>query len=145
MLEELQPPDYSHRIAKTYIRIVRDFERFSPIAGQASGHPPIPGGSVSKQKAKSCRRLASVKYVSALRLWYDKTLRQHFLTEHIPFPKLPRRLPASCSRLVSDLRCFLRFLTMRGILQQDLSARLPKIRERRDATILSVWHPELVA
>src|SRR3984957_7265950 len=136
MLEELQRPDYSHGIARTYIRTVRDFAAFfprPPDKPRAGTHPPIPGGSVSKQKAKSCRRLASVKYVSALRFWYDKTLRQHFLTEHIPFPKLPRRLPASCSRLVSDLRCFLRFLTMRGILQQDLSARLPKIRERRDA------------
>ena len=141
-------PDDHRRIAKTYIRIVRDFAAFfhrSPDKPRAGTHPPIPGGSVSKQKAKSCRRLASVKYVSALRLWYDKTLRQHFLTEHIPFPKLPRRLPPSCSRLVPDLRCFLRFLTMRRILQQDLSPRLLKIRERRDAMIPSVWHPELVA
>jgi hypothetical protein len=140
MLEELQPPDYSHRIARTYIRIVRDFAAFfhrPPDKPRAGTHPPIPGGSVSKQKAKSCRRLASVKYVSALRFWYDKTLRQHFLTEHIPFPKI--------APLVSDLRCFLRFLTMRGILQQDLSAQLPKIRVRRDATIPSVLHPELVA
>lgn len=53
--------------------------------------------------------------------------------------------PKSVARLVSDLRCFLRFLTMRGILQQDLSAQLPKIRVRKDATIPSVWHPELVA
>jgi hypothetical protein len=53
--------------------------------------------------------------------------------------------PKSVARLVSDLRCFLRFLTMRGILQQGLSAQLPKIRVRKDATIPSVWHPELVA
>ena len=52
--------------------------------------------------------------------------------------------PKSVARVVSDLRCFLRFLTMRGILQQDLSAQLPKIRVRKDATIPSVWHPELV-
>ena len=53
--------------------------------------------------------------------------------------------PKSVARVVSDLRCFLRFLTMRGILQRDLSAQLPKIRVRQDATIPSVWHPELVA
>jgi hypothetical protein len=29
MLEELQASDYSHRTAKTYIRIVRDFAAFS--------------------------------------------------------------------------------------------------------------------
>ena len=33
------------------------------------------------------------QYVSALRFLYVKTLRRHFLTEHIPFPKSPRRLP----------------------------------------------------
>ncbi len=32
--------------------------------------------------------------------------------------------PKTVARIVSDVRCFLRFLTMRGILQKDLSARL---------------------
>src|SRR6267142_1868214 len=52
--------------------------------------------------------------------------------------------PKSVARVVSDLRCFLRFLTMRGILQQDFSAQLPKIRSPRDATIPSVWDQELI-
>jgi integrase len=42
------------------------------------------------------------------------------------------------------MRSFLRFLTMRGTLQQDLSAELPKIRVPRDAKIPSVWEQELV-
>jgi len=33
---------------------------------------------------------------------------------------------------------------MRGILQKDLSAELPKIRAPRDATIPSVWDQELI-
>ena len=36
--------------------------------------------------------------------------------------------PNTVSRIVSDMRSFLRFLTMRGILQKDLSAELPTIR-----------------
>jgi site-specific recombinase XerD len=48
------------------------------------------------------------------------------------------------ARIVSDLRSFLRFLTMRGILQKDLSAELPKIRVPRDAAIPSVWDQELI-
>ena len=43
------------------------------------------------------------------------------------------------ARIVSDLRSFLRFLTMRGILLKDLSAELPHIRVAPDATIPSVW------
>jgi len=50
----------------------------------------------------------------------------------------------SMSRTVSDVRCFLRFLLLRGILRQDLSQVLPTVRVPRDATIPSVWEPELV-
>ena len=50
----------------------------------------------------------------------------------------------SMSRTVSDLRCFLRFLLLRGILRRDLSQILPTVRVPRDATIPSVWEPELV-
>jgi integrase len=52
--------------------------------------------------------------------------------------------PKTVARMVSDMRSFLRFLTMRGILQKDLSAELPKIRVPRDATIPSVWDQELI-
>jgi len=52
--------------------------------------------------------------------------------------------PTSVSRIVSDVRSFLRFLTMRGILRKDLSVDLPKIRVPRDAAIPSVWEHELV-
>lgn len=52
--------------------------------------------------------------------------------------------PKTVSRIVSDLRSFLRFLTMRGILQRDLSVDLPKIRLPRDAAIPSVWDQELL-
>ena len=52
--------------------------------------------------------------------------------------------PRSMSRIVSDVRCFLRFLLLRGILRQDLSQMLPTVRVPRDATIPSVWEPELV-
>ena len=49
------------------------------------------------------------------------------------------------ARIVSDVRSFLQFLLLRGIVQRDLSHVLPKIRLPRDATIPSVWDPELVA
>ncbi|MDA2923277.1 site-specific integrase [Acidobacteria bacterium AH-259-L09] len=52
--------------------------------------------------------------------------------------------PHTVSRIVSDVRSFLRFLTMRGILQKDLSVELPTIRVPRDASIPSVWDHELI-
>ena len=49
------------------------------------------------------------QYVSALRFLFVKTLRRHFLTEHIPFPKSPRRLPVvldpeEVTRLINSAR-----------------------------------------
>ena len=52
--------------------------------------------------------------------------------------------PPTVSRIVSDVRCFLRFLTLRGILRKDLSGGLPTIRVPRDARIPSVWDHELI-
>jgi integrase len=52
--------------------------------------------------------------------------------------------PVTVRRIVSHLRSFLLFLTMRGILQKDLSAELPKIRVPREAMIPSVWDQELL-
>ena len=52
--------------------------------------------------------------------------------------------PRTVARIISDMRSFLRFLTMRGILQKDLSVDLPKIRVARDATIPSVWNQQLL-
>lgn len=57
----------------------------------------------------------------------------------------PRLKPKTVSRIVSDLRSFLQFLTLRGVLHRDLSHLLPTIRIPRDAGIPSVWEPELVA
>jgi site-specific recombinase XerD len=52
--------------------------------------------------------------------------------------------PVTMSRIVSEVRCFLRFLTLRGILPKDLSLELPTIRVPRDASIPSVWDRDLV-
>lgn len=57
----------------------------------------------------------------------------------------PRLRPKTISRILSDVRSFLKFLTLKGILQRDLSVVLPTIRVPRDATIPSVWDPELLA
>jgi len=57
----------------------------------------------------------------------------------------PRLRPRTISRILSDVRSFLQFLTLKGILQRDLSVVLPTIRVAQDAAIPSVWDPELLA
>ncbi len=55
-----------------------------------------------------------------------------------------RMKPKTVSRIVSDMRSFLSFLTLRGIMQKDLSLELPKIRVSSDSAIPSVWDNELI-
>jgi site-specific recombinase XerC len=61
------------------------------------------------------------------------------------FAATRRRLGArSMSRTVSDVRCFLQFLLLRGMVPRDFSQVLPTVRVPRDATIPSVWDPDLL-
>ena len=52
--------------------------------------------------------------------------------------------PRTVSRIVSNVRLFLQYLLMRGVLTRDLSQVLPRIRVAQDAGIPSVWDPDLV-
>ena len=56
----------------------------------------------------------------------------------------PRLAAKTVSRIVSDVRSFLKFLLLRGILQRDLSPVLPTIRVPQHGTIPSVWDPQLL-
>jgi len=53
--------------------------------------------------------------------------------------------PRTVSRASSNLRQFLQFLFMRDIVPRDFSTAVPTIRLATNATVPSVWAPELVA
>jgi site-specific recombinase XerD len=53
-------------------------------------------------------------------------------------------MPETVARILSDMRSFLRFLALRGILAKDLGPGLPKVRVHPDAHIPSVWDPGLL-
>lgn len=52
--------------------------------------------------------------------------------------------PRTVSCVSSELRLFLQYLFMRDILPRDLSTAIPTIRLASNATVPSVWEPELV-
>ena len=93
MLEELQRRNYSHRTAKTYVRIIRDFAQHFHQPPDKLGPEQIRQYQSYLFQTKKLTTATVSQYVSALRFLYVKTLRRHFLSEHIPFPKSPRRLP----------------------------------------------------
>src|SRR5438477_7719263 len=97
MLEDLQRRHYAYRTANTYIRIVRDFAAFFQRPPDKLGPEHIRQYQAYLFQSKKLSTASVSQYVSALRFLYVKTLRRHFLTEHIPFPKSPRRLPVVLS------------------------------------------------
>lgn len=97
MLEEIQRRNYSHRTAKTYVRIVREFAEYFHQSPDKLGPEHIRQYQVHLFQAKKLAPATVSQYVSALRFLLVKTLRRHFLAEYIPFPKSRRRLPTVLS------------------------------------------------
>jgi integrase/recombinase XerD len=93
MLDELQRRNYSHRTAKTYVRIVRDFAEHFHCSPNRLGPEQIRQYQAYLFQVKRLTPATVSQYASALRFFFVKTLRRHFLAEHIPFPKQRRRLP----------------------------------------------------
>lgn len=97
MLEEIQRRNYSHRTAKTYVRIVRDFAEYFHQPPDKLGPEQIRQYQAHLFQTKKLAPATVSQYVSALRFLFVKTLRRHFLTEYIPFPKSRKRLPTVLS------------------------------------------------
>jgi integrase/recombinase XerD len=109
MLEELQRRNYSHRTAETYVRIIRDFAVHFHQSPDKLGPEQIRQYQAQLFQSKRLAPATVAQYVSALRFLYIKTLRRHFLTEHIPFPKSPHQLPtvlspAEVAQLINSAR-----------------------------------------
>ena len=97
MLEELQRRNYSHRTAKTYVRIVREFATYFHQPPDKLGPEQIRQYQAHLFQAKKLAPATVSQYASALRFLFIKTLRRHFLAEYIPFPKSRKRLPTVLS------------------------------------------------
>ena len=109
MLEEIQRRNYSHRTARTYVRIVRDFAEYFHQSPDKLGPEQIRQYQAHLFQAKKLAPATVSQYVSASRFLFVKTLRRHFLAEYIPFPKSRKRLPTVLSpeevaRLIDSAR-----------------------------------------
>jgi integrase/recombinase XerD len=92
MLEKLQRRNYSHRTARTYGRIVRDFAEYFHQPPDKLGPEQIRQYQAHLFQAKKLAPATVSQYVSALHFLFIKTLRRHSLAEYIPFPKSRKRL-----------------------------------------------------
>jgi integrase/recombinase XerD len=92
-----QRRNYSHRTAKTYVGIVREFAKFFLQPPDKLGPEQIRQYQAHLFQAKKLAPATVSQYVSALRFLFVKTLRRHFLAEYIPFPKSRKPLPTVLS------------------------------------------------
>ena len=102
MLEELQRRNYSHRTAKTYLRIVREFAEYFHLSPDKLGPEQIRQYQAHLLQTKKLAASTAAQHASALRFLFIKTLRRHFLSEFIPMPKCPKRLPT----VFSPVSCY---------------------------------------
>jgi len=72
MLEELQRRNYSHRTAKTYVRIVRDFAEYFHQPPDKLGPEQIRQYQAHLFQAKKLAPATVSQYVSALRFLFRK-------------------------------------------------------------------------
>lgn len=109
MLEELQRRNYSHRTARAYIRVVRDFAEHFHCSPNKLGPEELREYQAHLFHTKKLSPASVSQYASALRFFFVKTLRRHFLIEHITYPKRPKRLPTvltqeEVARLIESTR-----------------------------------------
>ena len=91
MLEELQRRNYARVPVGHLDVVVRIREHFH--------HPPDRLGPHLRQyqahlfQERKLEPRTVQQYVAALRFFFVKTLKRHYLLEDIPYPKAPRKLP----------------------------------------------------
>ena len=98
MLEELQRRNYSESTIRGYLRIVRAFAEHFGESPDKLGPEELRQYQVHLLKEKKITPLGVQTRMSALRFLYVKTLKRHEMLEHLPFPKVPRKLPVVMSQ-----------------------------------------------
>src|ERR1700686_4384592 len=98
MLEELQRRNYSQTTVRAYLLAVRQFAEYFHQPPDQLGPDHIRRFQCYLLQEKKLSPRSVVQRVSALQFLFVKTLKRHFMLEHIPFPKVVRRLPIVLSQ-----------------------------------------------
>ena len=94
MLEELQRRNYARTTIHCYIQAVERFAKYfhTPPDQLNHGHLRTYQAYLLRERKLGPRTVKL--HVSALRFFFVKTLKRPYMLEDLPFPKVPRRLPA---------------------------------------------------
>ena len=93
MLEELQRRNYAQNTARTYIKIIERFAKHFGRSPDRLGPEQIRAYQVHLFRDRHLSPGTVQQHVAALRFLYVKTLKRHYMHEHLPMPKRQRPLP----------------------------------------------------
>ena len=97
MLEELQRRNYSQETTKAYLFTVRDFAKYFHRSPDELGPEHIREYQAYLFSGRKLAPKSVAQRTAALRFLFVKTLKRAYMLEHIPFPKIPLRLPTVLS------------------------------------------------
>jgi integrase/recombinase XerD len=98
MLEELERRNYCPGTAKAYLFAVKQFAEHFHRAPDRLGAEHIREYQLYLFRERKLAAKTVAQRVAALRFFYVKTLKRHHMLEHLPFPRLPEKLPTVLSR-----------------------------------------------
>ena len=97
MLEELQRRNYSQLTTKAYIRTVVEFAKYFHRSPEELGPEHVREFQAHLFTVRKLSANSVSQRTAALRFLFVKTLKRAYMLEHIPFPKVPLRLPTVLS------------------------------------------------
>jgi site-specific recombinase XerD len=97
MLEELQRRNYSQETTRAYLRTIREFAAYFHRSPDELGPEHIREFQAHLFTVRKLAAETVAQRTAALRFLFVKTLRRAYMLEHIPFPKIPLRLPTVLS------------------------------------------------
>jgi len=114
MLEELQRRNYAQSTVKGYLRIVQDFAQYFHQPPDKLGPDHLRQYQAHLFQDKKLNAGTVQQYVAALRFFFNKTLKRHYLLDDIPMPKRHRKLPEIMQTLASKYRGYWNYYGVRG-------------------------------
>jgi site-specific recombinase XerD len=97
MLEELQRRNYSQKTTKAYLHTVWEFAKYFHLSPDQLGPEHIREFQAHLFSVRKLSGNSVAQRTAALRFLFVKTLKRSDMLEHIPFPKVPLRLPTVLS------------------------------------------------
>jgi integrase/recombinase XerD len=97
MLEELQRRNYSQKTTKAYLHTVWEFAKYFHRSPDQLGPEHIREFQAHLFSVRKLSGNSVAQRTAALRFLFVKTLKRSDMLEHIPFPKVPLRLPTVLS------------------------------------------------